>query len=499
MIEYSVQDIEPFVKNEKLTSLELELLPYVIENLSPTEIRNHFHNININVENSTIRKRLGNIYSKFQIFGGGPGKLQKLRDILVARLESKKAQGMIFIPWSGSAGKKRAESLREILKHSKINIVIPSKDMDLGLQWYKEVKSYLDSADVCLICLSEDCYEKQLVNSAIGFLYGKIKQFKLLSFESKKISQSSLSHFPSIDGKCENELAKIYYNLVNGDIDDAQELIEIRLKRYNWKEKIELKESEEEHNKKINNSKNILQIIGNEYYDKEKKFIDEIIENSICKYDEKEHWLKSIIRDDSERISEIEESLIQYFQNRINILKGLDSVLDLYKNIQDFPIVVCVLRLRDENNYLVEYKSAASDSEIFKKRNTEPRPPGKGYVQIVFAEKEHITVPDISKKINKFSNKEWIRDNKIKSFASFPLMNGDEVMGTFTIYGDRIYDIDEHKDHLFFIRSITFILSNLILRIKKIEVFKNILEIDKKRIDSINIAEELKKIKDEIY
>lgn len=501
MIEYSIQDIEPFVEDEKLTKSELELLPYVVENLSPSEIKNRLKDININVENATIRKRLGNIYSKFQISGGGPGKLPKLRDILVARIEAKKAQGTILISWSGSTGQKRAKHLCEILKHSKIEIAVLNADMNLGLQWHKEVETYLDSVDICFICLSENCYEKPLVNSAMGFLYGRIKQIKLLSFESKTLSQSSLSYFPTIDGFSEGALAKFYCDLVNGDLDDAQELIEIRFRRYKWKEKKQ-SSSEEEHSKKVDSKKHLLQIIGDKCYYDEEEIIHKVIDKSVDNRGQNRHWLQSISYANFSKISEyeavIDEKLTQYFQNKINILEGLETIVDLYKKLEDFPVIACILRLKDERNYLVEHGSAASDSKILEGRNREARPPGKGYIQIVFAEKEPVIVPDISKKIDKFTNKEWINNNKIKSFASFPLINGDEVIGTFTIYGERIYDIEERKDHLFFLKSITFLLTNLIIRLKKIESFKNMLEIDKKAIDSLNIAEELKKIKDEI-
>lgn len=507
MIEYSIKDIEAFVKDEKLTKSELELLPYVIENLNPSEITKRLKDLNINVGNATVRKRLGNIYLKFKIPGDGPGKLPKLRDIITSRIQAKKAQGKILISWSGSIGKTRAKSLCSIMKHSKIEIVVLNSDMNLGLQWHKEVEGYLDNIDICFVCLSENCYEEPMVNSAMGLLYGKIKQFKLLSFESKKLSQSSLSYFPVVDAYNEQVLAKFYCELINGDLDDAQELIEIRFKRYKWREEInssfdEFIETEEEHDKQVIAKKNLLQIIGDKFYYDEEKKIHEIIDKSIGEYGQDKHWLQSISYANFAKISEyekvVEDKLIEYFQEKINIIKGFETIIDSYQFLEDFPIIACVLRLKDENDYLVEHGSAAYNNNILEKRNREPRPPGKGYVQIVFAEKEPVIVPDISKKIDKFTNKEWINSNKIKSFASFPLMNGDEVMGTFTIYGNRIYDIEQYKDHLFFLKSITFLLTNLIIRLKKIEAFKNMLEIDKKKIDSLNIAEELKKIKDEI-
>ncbi len=60
-----------------LSSSELEVFIYAVEGKSPNAIAEELH-----VSAEAVRKRLSEVYKKFQVSGGGPGKLTKLQQII---------------------------------------------------------------------------------------------------------------------------------------------------------------------------------------------------------------------------------------------------------------------------------------------------------------------------------------------------------------------------------------------------------------------------------
>ncbi|MCC5623039.1 LuxR C-terminal-related transcriptional regulator, partial [Nostoc sp. CHAB 5715] len=64
-------------QERSLSSSELEVLLYAVQDKSPNAIAKE-----LGISAEAVRKRLSEVYKKFQVSGSGPGKLTKLQQVI---------------------------------------------------------------------------------------------------------------------------------------------------------------------------------------------------------------------------------------------------------------------------------------------------------------------------------------------------------------------------------------------------------------------------------
>ncbi|MEH1879413.1 NB-ARC domain-containing protein, partial [Nostoc sp.] len=69
--------LSTLAQKRSVSSSELEVLSHAVENKSPNAIAQELH-----ISAEAVRKRLSEVYKKFQVSGSGPGKLTKLQQII---------------------------------------------------------------------------------------------------------------------------------------------------------------------------------------------------------------------------------------------------------------------------------------------------------------------------------------------------------------------------------------------------------------------------------
>ena len=184
MTKYSIEEIKPLVDKENLTGAELELLPYVVDGLTPQEIAEA---LPIPLADVTIRKRLTSIYNKFKVPGAGPGKLEMLQNELLSRINNQKEYNPVLIVWSGPLGQELAKRIqKEILIFRRIEPILSELDINTGKIWREEIEKHLEGTRLCIACLSNKLYDEPLVNAGLGFLDGKIGQCKIVAISDNQ-------------------------------------------------------------------------------------------------------------------------------------------------------------------------------------------------------------------------------------------------------------------------------------------------------------------------
>lgn len=92
----------------------------------------------------------------------------------------------IFISWSGNLAKLIAEYLHnDLFKYANLKPWISSHDITSGNSWFTETTQALNSADYGVVCLTPGTSKKPWINFEIGWLYGKLSNCKIITFEEE--------------------------------------------------------------------------------------------------------------------------------------------------------------------------------------------------------------------------------------------------------------------------------------------------------------------------
>ena len=101
---------------------------------------------------------------------------------------------------------------------------------------------------------------------------------------------------------------------------------------------------------------------------------------------------------------------------------------------------VCIIRVKQESN-LLKIEGFDKVKDINRQgRKDEPIKIGVGLAGKTFQERDPIIIPIISKERERFNNQKWVKNNRLISFACFPLIYLDEVVGTLSVYTGYEYD-----------------------------------------------------------
>ncbi len=115
----------------------------------------------------------------------------------------------VFIAWSGDIGRALAEGLKDIVLDPQKHVEgwVSSVDIAAGSQWFTEVNKALDQAAYGIGILTPGAAAAPWVNFEAGFLYGRLRNFKLLRFERTVLGP--LSNLQPVDATTEQGIAKL--------------------------------------------------------------------------------------------------------------------------------------------------------------------------------------------------------------------------------------------------------------------------------------------------
>lgn len=193
-----------YVRRYNVTPGELEALSAALAGKAIADIAGE-----LNIQANAVRKRLGEVYQKFDIKGKGPGKLVKLQQILVTAYQEQTARKKIVLVWSGEAGKQLAEGLQKtIFKHPQIEVVLCRQDI-VASSWRNEIESFLNNVSFGVCCLSN---VTTAIHFNFGFLLGKVKRLHILKFQQSL--PEIFASFPGFDAQERSQLLDLLQTLI---------------------------------------------------------------------------------------------------------------------------------------------------------------------------------------------------------------------------------------------------------------------------------------------
>ncbi|NJM99236.1 MAG: hypothetical protein HC800_20720 [Phormidesmis sp. RL_2_1] len=89
--EFSEEFLTKVAKDRRVSDGELAALRLALEKRKSKDIARH-----LNISEAAARKRLGEVYKKFEIKGSGPGKLAFLKEKLMASSSSLSAKNQVI-------------------------------------------------------------------------------------------------------------------------------------------------------------------------------------------------------------------------------------------------------------------------------------------------------------------------------------------------------------------------------------------------------------------
>ncbi len=193
-----------YVSKYNVTPGELEALSAALTGKAIAEIA-----LELGIQTNAVRKRLGEVYYKFEIKGKGPGKLVKLQQLLVTAYQKQTARKKVVLVWSGERGKQLAQGFQQtILKHPQIEVVFCPQDL-AAASWRNQVEPLLDRASLSVCCLSN---LTTAIHFNFGFLLGKVRQVSLLSFQQS--FPEIFASFPTIEVQERSQLQDLLRALI---------------------------------------------------------------------------------------------------------------------------------------------------------------------------------------------------------------------------------------------------------------------------------------------
>ena len=199
-----------FVSQYSVTTSELEALTSALAGKPIAEIAEE-----LGIQANAVRKRLGEVYQKFDLKGKGPGKLVKLQQLLIAAYQHETAQKKVVLVWSGEAGKRLAAGLAQtIFKHPRLEVILCRQDL-AAVAWRNEVDRPLDNTSLSICCLSNLTTG---IHLNLGYLWGRVGQIYLLQFQQS--FPEILAAFPTIEAQKRSQLQTCLEQLIG--LEEAQ-------------------------------------------------------------------------------------------------------------------------------------------------------------------------------------------------------------------------------------------------------------------------------------
>lgn len=193
-----------YVRQYSVTTGELEALSAALAGKAIADIA-----VELGIKPNAVRKRLGEVYQKFDIRGKGPGKLVKLQQLLVNAYQEQTAKKKVALVWSGEAGKQLAQGFQQtIFKHPQIEVILCRQDI-AAASWRNDIESSFNRVTLGICCLSNIT---SAINFNFGFLLGKIKQIKLLQWNQS--FPEIFADFSVIEAKERSQLQDLLQELI---------------------------------------------------------------------------------------------------------------------------------------------------------------------------------------------------------------------------------------------------------------------------------------------
>ena len=193
------------LRQYEVTPGKLEVIAAVLDGKSLAEIA-----FNLGIKTNAVRKRLGEVYYKFEIVGKRSGKLIKLQQRLISAYQAHTARKKVVLVWSGEIGKFVAQGLKQtIFKHPQIEVLLCTQDL-AALSWRSEIEPWLDNVQLAICCLYNTT---NAINFNLGWLVGRIGMQLLF----QGIVPKTLTDFDSIDARSTEDLTNVLESLIGKD------------------------------------------------------------------------------------------------------------------------------------------------------------------------------------------------------------------------------------------------------------------------------------------
>jgi SAM-dependent methyltransferase/DNA-binding CsgD family transcriptional regulator len=183
---------------------------------------------NLKISEAAVRKRLGEVYHKFEIKGEGSGKLVKLRELLERQYERHYAPTRILLAWSGHDGRQLAEGLKNtILAHRQLDPWLLQMDT-ASVQSGSLPDAELEDTTVGLGCFTASA--SSWINFEIGILKGRLQTLKMLN-----VGQSlsgPIAALPAIKSQHPEEWIDFLQDLLGDEREDAEQWVELTFPRW---------------------------------------------------------------------------------------------------------------------------------------------------------------------------------------------------------------------------------------------------------------------------
>ena len=197
---------------------------------------------------------------------------------------------------------------------------------------------------------------------------------------------------------------------------------------------------------------------------------------------------------------DIQTEIFKY-QSRLLIQPPYDietSAKELYQEVVDLLVQnpetafnAGILRSKDGKSSTLEIEAVSMIPGLDDNRNNSPRKSiDDNFLWFVVENKQPLILQDIQNEqtLKRFTNKDWIRRNKFKSFGCFPLISKDEVVGTLSLYIG--YNYEFYADSIDFLQGIADLIAAFIMQLKletqKKELVESLGFIPRKNKPSLN-------------
>jgi hypothetical protein len=176
----------------------------------------------LGIEQPAVRKRLGEVYQKFDIDGRGPGKLAKLQQLFLYEYQKYIGKKKILLAWCDNDGKRLAEGLKNTLfQHPKLELWVPSCDLRSTVHEMLLNPHSFPEIDYGIVCLKKT---PTWAHFDLGVMIGKLRHLKLVLFQ--EALGETTSHIPSINGTNREDLLILLGDIFGGDVVEARKWVD---------------------------------------------------------------------------------------------------------------------------------------------------------------------------------------------------------------------------------------------------------------------------------
>ena len=170
--------------------------------------------------------------------------------------------------------------------------------------------------------------------------------------------------------------------------------------------------------------------------------------------------------------------LIQHPYNVEISAKALyQEIVDLLVKNPETAFNAGILRSKDRKTSKLSVEAVSLIDGIDDNRNDSPRVlTNDHFLGFVDKSKQSLILRNIQDEqtLQKFTNRDWIKRNKFKSFGCFPLISKDEVVGTFSLYTG--YNYDFHVDSIDFLQGISDLIAAFMLELKAGSLYESLIK-----------------------